>query len=122
MSNSSLSVSFKNNLAGSCEVGFLFNSVSSLDCAGAQGVNVYSSKIGVAANPKATSVIYDMFFLIDNARGVGLKFGGTTQSPNNLFLKNSWISIAERASCDYCYGPNTTSCSSTTALRLLTVS
>ena len=110
---------FSSNTAGSCNVGFIFNSIGQ-DCQASSYLSAYACNIGQVANPQASTIKFSKFILADNKIGAILKFGNTFNSQNNTaFFQNSYITALSRPSCAQCY--NTTACSGLTGLRMLTV-
>lgn len=97
---------FSMNTAGSCKLGFVINQNSNgNDCKESGYLKAYGCDVGITSNPYASSVTWTGLMLADNTRALGLRFGyGQTNSINNLFLKNSWISAISRPECDVCYG------------------
>lgn len=71
-----------NNTVGSAKVGFLLNNIKSSDyCKAFSYIKAYGCKIGQIANPTDTSkLILEHFVMVDNERGVTLKFADQTDN------------------------------------------
>lgn len=68
-------------------------------------------------------MVYKNFLMLDNQRGVTLKFGNGEGTSNHTgILTNSYISAVSRPECADCYGSGKIDCSNTIGMRLLTVS
>ena len=109
------------NVAGSCQVGFIFNSIGET-CQGFSRIGAYGCTIGqISAPPSTKTLIFKKFILLDNKRGGTLKFGSVKNSLNNTAIFNdSYISALSRPSCSYCYP--STPCQNAIGFRLLSVS
>lgn len=70
---------FAYNTAGSCNVGFIFNSIGS-ECQGASYLSAYACNIAQVANPDASALKFSKFILADNKMGAVLKFGNSMNS------------------------------------------
>jgi hypothetical protein len=57
--------------------------------------------------------------LLDCGRGLGLRFGGISETNNSAFLTNSYINPVSRPTCEACYKDNKTPCSNSIGMRLL---
>ena len=73
---------FAHNTAGSCNVGFIFNSIAK-DCQASSYLSAYACNIGQLANPDTTTIKYTNFILADNKIGAVLRFGNSINSDNN---------------------------------------
>jgi hypothetical protein len=61
--------------------------------------------------------------MVDNQRGVTLKFGNGEGNTNHTgIFTNSYISAVSRPNCAQCYGDSAISCTNNIGLRLLTAS
>ena len=61
--------------------------------------------------------------MVDNQRGVTLKFGGSQDSSNHTgIFTNSYISAVSRPDCAQCYGNKAINCANNIGLRMLTAS
>jgi hypothetical protein len=71
-----------NNTVGSARVGFILNNIKASDkCKAFSYIKAYGCKIGQIANPTDTSkLIFEHFVLVDNERGVTLKYADQSDS------------------------------------------
>lgn len=116
---------FKGNTAGSCQIGFIFNNIPTSDqCKAFSYIKVYASQIGNICGPvSTTSMVYKNFIMVDNQRGVTLKFGNGEGTSNHTgVLTNSYVAAVSRPECADCYGSGKIDCSDNIGMRLLTVS
>ncbi len=65
-----------NNTVGSARVGFILNNIHTSDsCKAFSYLKAYGCKIGQIANPTSTTkLVFEHFVLVDNERGVTLKY------------------------------------------------
>lgn len=91
---------FANNTAGSSTVGFIFNKVSGT-CIAFSWASAFACNIGQLATAPPTTLFQNFthFVMIDNARGVTLRFGGGSSNDYTAYLTNSFISAVSRPSC-----------------------
>lgn len=98
--NLNANTGYTKNTAGSCRIGFVMNHYNTNNnCKTAGYLNAYGCDIGITSNPNALELRWDRLMLADNKRALGLRFAGSSQNNNNLFLKNSWISAVSRPQC-----------------------
>ncbi len=71
-----------NNTVGSARVGFIFNNIKTYgNCKAFSYLKAYGCKIGQIANPPSTTkLVFEHFVLVDNERGVTLKYADQSNS------------------------------------------
>jgi len=110
-----------NNLAGSCEIGFIF-SKSADQCQAAADAKVYASKQCIMNHsPGTTQVMFKRMALTDcYGRAFNLRFGmGSDDARANV--DEFYVNAISRPNCDYCYGVSAIPCANQEALRLLAI-
>lgn len=113
-----------NNTVGSALLGFLLNNIQSSDyCKAFSYIKAYGCEIGQITNPTDTSqLIFEHFIMVDNQRGVTLKFADQTANKQHTAeLSYSSISAVSRPDCQVCYGQNKLSCANNIGVQLLSV-
>ena len=94
---------FRDNTAGSCQIGFIFNNIAAADgCKGFSYARAYGCQIGQICGPGASkAILFDNFIMVDNQRGITLKMGGSEGTTNHTaILSNSYVSTLSRPDCD----------------------
>ena len=94
---------FRDNTAGSCQIGFIFNNINAADgCKGFSYARAYGCQIGQICGPGGSKAIwFDNFIMVDNQRGITLKMGGSEGTTNHTaLLTNSYVSTLSRPDCD----------------------
>lgn len=94
---------FRDNTAGSCQIGFIFNNIAAADgCKGFSYARAYGCQIGQICGPGGSkSIWFDNFIMVDNQRGITLKMGGSEGTTNHTaLLTNSYVSTLSRPDCD----------------------
>jgi len=118
-----------NNLAGSCQIGFLYTRADSL-CSAAADAKVYASLQCVMNHaPSTTEVQFKRFALADcYGRAFNLRFGQSFSNMDDTtaIVENFYINAISRRDCTYCYGdasttPSVIPCANQEALRLLSI-
>jgi hypothetical protein len=88
-----------NNTAGSCMVGFIFNSVGA-DCQASSWISAYACTIGQMSSAYTKTLMFSNFILADNQRGGTLKFGYAEGGTNHTgWMYNSYITAVSRPTC-----------------------
>ena len=68
------------------------------------------------------TLIFEHFIMVDNGRGVTIKFGDSEGNTNHTaFFRFSVVNAISRPTCTYCYGANAIPCTGSIGMRMLTV-
>lgn len=95
---------FHDNAAGSCETGFMFQTLDGQTCLAASKFVTYSCEVGLMANPPGTHqrVMYNNLFFADNQRGITLRYAHEIDD-NTINLQDSYFTGISKPSCPNCY-------------------
>ena len=121
---------FKNNVAGSSEIGFILNKNGhSQSCLGFSYARGFLNGIGhIQGPPSIESTVMSKFLMAENGRSVTLKIGASEGGHNHTArFFDSYISAIARPSCSDCYTSDTSKkqgnrCSGSHGVRLFSAS
>ena len=114
----------KNNVAGSCTVGFILNKNGQGSmCMAFSYITAFSCHIGQICGPPSVEALqYSNFKMAENSRSVTLKIGASEGGHNHVaHFTNSSIHAIARPTCTECYKMKTF-CSNSHAVRLFSAS
>lgn len=113
-------VTFRDNVASGCRIGFLYTVQKTDTCLQATKVKVHSSYFGILGNPTSTPTIkYANLMLADNVVSLSLRNGqGNSTDNNTAYVEDCNFYGVARPDCTYCYA-SPTMCTNSTAVKLL---